>query len=105
MSRTVEEKAERLDVAQLLPDVSVAGDQAVEDRLKVRLVQVWEELRTMLGDVPRHSRQRFETVFQEEMEAVRAVRNSVAHAVPVPASELQAAVDLAEKLRLILISA
>lgn len=83
----------------------------------VRLIRNWEILAASL-DLPPHRRggrpdiprvkvsglqaERFDALFADQLQVVRAARNSVAHSSPITDQELDAAVNISEELLRIL---
>jgi hypothetical protein len=70
-------------------------------QLATRLIANWEDI-SELTELQPGSRWtddvRFTSTFQEELEVVRAARNTVAHAKPISPQDLRAAVDISDRL-------
>lgn len=83
-----------------------------EDGLVTQLIRNWERIAASLNLPPSRRRKsdtprivvnpdeanRFINVFADELDVVRAARNSVAHAIPISSDELRAAVGISERL-------
>lgn len=102
----------------VLPAIGDSDDIAIRS---AKLIRLWEEIRRSTveagqvfatqspsgGDESPHLEspariERFVRVFADELQAVRTVRNAVAHASPVSLEDLDRAIDVAERLLAIL---
>jgi hypothetical protein len=93
-------------------EAAVESSFDADDRLVTRLIRNWETIAASL-DLPPYRRRkseihriaissdeakRFVDIFYDELEVVRATRNSVAHAIPVSHNELRTAVAISDRL-------
>jgi hypothetical protein len=100
-----------------LPGEVYISDYPPEDAQRaLQLIEQWEELSRFLtprfpfdlGELSdmeqllRRARRNFSHLFAEEIDAVRSVRNSIAHARYVPAEDLRGALEAAQELNRIL---
>lgn len=101
-----------------LPTIEQSDEVAVRS---AKVIRLWEEIRratidgaqvypaqvSITEDQPLHTErptrvERFVRVFADELQAVRTVRNAVAHAAPVSRVDLDRAIDVAARLLSIL---
>lgn len=96
-------------VTQSSPD-----EESSDPLLVTRIIENWELLYVSLDlgpsrrggrgdsfrniDVTAHEADRFKSLFEEELQVVRAARNNVAHAKPISNEDLRSAVDISDQL-------
>lgn len=77
------------------PDLAEGRTEALT---RQELIRLWEKLEAAVGTLPPGPAQRFMTLFADELNAVRAVRNAVAHARQVDETTVEASLETARQL-------
>ncbi len=86
----------------LLMQDAVATVEAVETPenavAKQNLIRTWERVEFAMAALPSAASRRFQAVFADELRAVRAARNAVAHAQPIATAPMEAALEAGREL-------
>ncbi|WP_131829160.1 hypothetical protein [Mycobacterium numidiamassiliense] len=106
-------RGEALTPNTVVPSDPSVGTDTPDPFLVSRILENWEILNASLNLQPRghgvggdrfrvnlssDEIELFRSTFDEEIRIVRAMRNNVAHAVPIPNEDLQRVVDISEQL-------